>query len=131
MKIFPALILLAASSVCVAAEPTMSPQYDACMENSGGVTSEMLSCISEETRKQDVQLNQKYKAAMKATPKMRQPKLQEAQRAWIKFRDADCGFLADPNGGTAAAVDSASCLLTATAERAKSLADFAEMMSVR
>ena len=42
-----------------------------------------------------VSLRNLLQGAMNATPKACQPKLQEAQRAWIKFRDADCGFFAD------------------------------------
>lgn len=131
MKLILSIVLLAASSACGAAEPVMTKQYEACMSASDGVTVGMLDCIADETRRQDAKLNVNFKAAMVATPKARQPKLRDAQRNWIKFRDSDCAFLSDPDGGTAAAVDSASCILTATAERAKSLADLAEMMSVR
>lgn len=131
MKIIPILILLVTSGSCFAADTNVSPQYTACMEKSGGVTAEMLSCMSAETRKQDALLNQNYKAAMKATEKPRQPKLVEAQRAWMKFRDADCGFLADPDGGTAATVDAADCVLMQTADRAKSLGGYVKMKSMR
>jgi uncharacterized protein YecT (DUF1311 family) len=47
--------------------------------------------------------------------------LVEAQRAWIKFRDANCGFYADPEGGSAARVTANECFLNATADRAKEL----------
>ena len=47
--------------------------------------------------------------------------LVEAQRAWIKFRDANCGFYADPEGGSAARMIANECFLNATADRAKEL----------
>jgi uncharacterized protein YecT (DUF1311 family) len=45
----------------------------------------------------------------------------EAQRAWIKFRDANCGFYGDPEGGSAARMAANECFLNATADRAKEL----------
>ena len=47
--------------------------------------------------------------------------LLEAQRAWVKFREANCKFLFRPEGGTAALLDGRDCFLQATAERAKEL----------
>jgi hypothetical protein len=45
----------------------------------------------------------------------------EAQRNWIKFRDTNCGFYADPEGGSAARLTAHECILNATAQRAKEL----------
>ena len=45
----------------------------------------------------------------------------EAQRAWIKFRDTNCGFYADPEGGSAARMTANECFLNATVDRAKEL----------
>jgi uncharacterized protein YecT (DUF1311 family) len=131
MKLAMSLILFVASSACLAAEPTLTPKYDTCMDSSGGVTSEMLDCIGAETERQDTALNANFKKAMQATPKSRQTKLRDAQRNWIKFRDADCDFYNNPDGGTMAAVDSASCVMTTTAERAESLRSLAVMLSAR
>jgi uncharacterized protein YecT (DUF1311 family) len=54
----------------------------------------------------------------------RKKQLQEAQRLWIKYRNANCHFYADPEGGTAASVSSADCYMTATAARSKELESF-------
>ena len=35
----------------------------------------------------------------------------EAQRAWIKFRDANCSFYYDPEGGSAAHLAGNGCVL--------------------
>jgi uncharacterized protein YecT (DUF1311 family) len=51
----------------------------------------------------------------------RKQALLKAQRAWIKFREANCDYWFDPNGGTAARMNASGCLLTMTATRAKEL----------
>jgi hypothetical protein len=43
------------------------------------------------------------------------------ERAWIRYRDANCGFYADPEGGSAASMAANECILNATADRAKEL----------
>jgi uncharacterized protein YecT (DUF1311 family) len=51
----------------------------------------------------------------------RKKTLLDAQRAWIKFRDLNCEFYYDPDGGTAARLARTDCFLQATADRAKEL----------
>jgi uncharacterized protein YecT (DUF1311 family) len=51
----------------------------------------------------------------------RKKTLLDAQRAWIKFRDLNCEFYYDPDGGTAARLAGSDCILQATADRAKEL----------
>jgi len=96
------------------------------MEKAAGVTSDMLDCISAETKRQDARLNKAYKEVMGQLSLTRKKHLQEAQRAWIKYRDTNCNFYADPDGGTMATVNSSDCFLSATAARAKELEGFKE-----
>ena len=56
----------------------------------------------------------------KLSPSRKQA-LVEAERAWIQFRDANCRFYDDPDGGTIARVSANECILNATADRAKEL----------
>ena len=56
----------------------------------------------------------------------RKKQLQDAQRAWIKYRDANCNFYADPDGGTMATVNANDCFMSATEARAKELEGFKE-----
>ncbi len=56
------LALLISNQVTWADEVEFSKQYDNCMENSGGITIEMLDCIGAETRRQDIKLNSKHPA---------------------------------------------------------------------
>jgi uncharacterized protein YecT (DUF1311 family) len=96
-----------------------SKDYLACMDKAGGVTSEMLDCIGAEMKRQDAQLNGNYKTLMSKVSKKRKGELQEAQRAWIKFRELNCNFYADE--GSIAQVAVNDCFLDATTDRAKEL----------
>ena len=92
-----------------------------CMDKSGGVTSAMIDCIDAELKHQDAQLNKAYKRLQSAISSERKKQLLAAQRAWIKFRDANCGFYFDPNGGSIARVNAADCMRTMTEKRAAEL----------
>jgi uncharacterized protein YecT (DUF1311 family) len=113
-------LLLSATSV-PAADKDMSPEYAACIDKSNGVTNEMLDCITAETTRQDARLNENYKKLMSKISAKRREALLEAQRAWVKFRDANCGYYYDPHGGSAAHLASVDCVLSATADRATEL----------
>ena len=125
-KILLGLALVISNQLTWADEVEYSKQYDKCMDNSGGVTVEMLDCIAAETKHQDIRLNNAYKNVIGLIPPQRQKQLQETQRAWIKYRDLNCDFYADPNSGTSAILNSNSCFLDTTASRVKELEWFKE-----
>ena len=108
-------------SLVAAADREMTQEYSTCLEKSNGVTIEMINCILAETIRQDARLNENYKRLISTLAIERKNALVEAQRAWIRFRDANCGFYADPEGGSAARVTAHECLLNATVDRAKEL----------
>ena len=87
-----------------AADREMTQEYATCLGKSNGVTIEMINCILAETRRQDARLNENYKRLISRLATARKNALVEAQRAWIRFRDANCGFYADPEGGSAAII---------------------------
>jgi uncharacterized protein YecT (DUF1311 family) len=104
-----------------AGEPQFSPALDTCLDKAKGVTADMVDCIGAEIAVQDKRLNDAYKAAIaKLTPR-RQKELQGVQRLWLQFRDANCKFAYDPDGGTMAHVESTGCIMSMTAERAQEL----------
>jgi uncharacterized protein YecT (DUF1311 family) len=119
-----ALLVAAALAVspAVAADREFSKDFETCLDKAAGVTPAMIDCISAELKRQDVLLNQNYRKLMASLSAGRKKTLQEAQRAWIKFRDTNCDFYYDPDGGSAARVDANECLLNATADRANELA---------
>jgi uncharacterized protein YecT (DUF1311 family) len=114
------------TGLLAANDDDMTTEYLTCVRNSEGVTSKILDCISAELNRQDSRLNDAYKKLMSKIPKDRKRSLIEAQRAWIKFREANCGFYHDPNGGSAAHLAGNECFLNATIDRAKELENLAQ-----
>lgn len=102
----------------------LTQQFSICIDRSNGVTAEMLDCIGAETKRQDVRLNKAYKDVMASLTPARKKQLQEVQRVWIKYRDVNCNFYADPDGETLAALSSHDCFMSATASRAQELEGF-------
>ena len=122
-----ALALAAAMPlVSHAQDSNLTKQFVACMDKSGGVTMDMIECIGAETQRQDARLNKAYKVLTGSVTPERKKQLQEAQRTWIKFRDANCGFYYDPDGGSLARVSANNCMMTMTANRAKELENLAQ-----
>jgi uncharacterized protein YecT (DUF1311 family) len=59
-------------------------------------------------------------------PRWRQPEkkqLLDAQRAWLTFRELNCAFYDDADGGQAARVSAKDCFITMTAKRATELSN--------
>lgn len=126
--LWAAALLAASSTLAVPAvaqpsAPQLSANFAACMDKSGGVTAEMHSCIAAEHTRQDQQLNRNYQVLMAELTPARKKQLQTAQRLWLQYRDANCQFYADPDGGTMAGIAAADCVLQMTASRARELAD--------
>ncbi|MBM9615498.1 DUF1311 domain-containing protein [Desulfobulbus rhabdoformis] len=119
-----ALLLTLLFAVSHGAQATglgLSQEYSRCMEKAGGVTVDMLNCIAQETKLQDQRLNRAYKRVMQEQSEGQKQALKNAQRAWIRYRDANCQFYADPDGGSLAGVMASDCLLQTTASRALEL----------
>lgn len=75
--------------------------------------------------RQDQQLNRNYQVLMAELTAERKKQLQTAQRLWIQYRDANCQFYLDPDGGSMATIAAADCSLQMTADRARELKDLA------
>lgn len=104
-----------------AQDNNLSKPFTTCMDKSGGVTQAMVECIAAETQWQDARLNKAYKTLMAHLTAERKKQLQAAQRAWLTFRDTNCGFYFDPDGGSLARVSANDCVMTMTANRASEL----------
>ena len=127
VKRFIVASLAMAVALCLSTGPAaaddrnFTQEYLQCLDRSGGVTAEMINCILAETNRQDAKLNERYKKLILKLPKQRQTALVEAQRAWMRFRDANCGFYNDPEGGTVAQLIAHECFLKAVVDRAEEL----------
>ena len=115
------LALLLSAPIAAALDRELTQEYSTCVENSHGVTVEMVDCMLAETKRQDTQLNDNYKALMLKLTSERKKILLDAERIWIQFRDANCRFYEDTNGGTSATLAAKECFLNATADRAAEL----------
>jgi uncharacterized protein YecT (DUF1311 family) len=101
----------------------LSKEYSDCVKDKAenGTTADMLECDADELDRQDVRLNDTYKKLMSKLSRDRKKALLKAQRAWIKFREANCDYWYDPHGGRAANFNGNGCRLTMTAARTKEL----------
>jgi len=98
-----------------------SQQYQSCLDNSGGITSDMRTCSKKELSYQDGLLNKYYKQAMKKLGNAKRKELKQVQRSWMKYRDSKCGFDYGLTGGTMDLVIGDGCLVDMTAQRAEEL----------
>ena len=96
-----------------------------CMEQPGGYSTQgMSACTSAETELWDGYLNREYKARMAEITPDQKTALRDAQRAWIAFRDADCGLQYQMCiDGTMRSNIYTGCMLDMTARRALALRD--------
>jgi uncharacterized protein YecT (DUF1311 family) len=115
------LTLSSLSQLAWAQDIGLTTQFSKCMESSNGVTINMLECIDAEAKRQDLRINKAYKIAMDQLSPERKKQLQQAQRAWITYRDANCQFYFDPDGGSLARVSANDCFMSATATRSQEL----------
>ena len=99
----------------------LTKQFSDCMEKSNGVTSDMVHCLEAESKRQSARNNKAYKELMDQLSPQRKKQLKIAQDAWIIYRDENCDFYDDPEGGTIATLGANDCFMSATALRAKEL----------
>ncbi len=128
-KIVAALSFLLSISVLPvygATEPNKNVTFNACIDKSGGVTSDMLNCISAEYGRVDKQLNASYKRLMAVLSPDLKKRLQETQRLWLKYTEANCDFYMRQGDGTSATLNASSCALEARSKRAAELAEIEE-----
>ncbi|MDD1017240.1 lysozyme inhibitor LprI family protein [Pseudomonas rubra] len=117
---FLAIGLLLCCSSIAQAQDDYSPDYTACMKTAES-TLAMNNCNGAEIKHQDSRLNSAYKKAMAGLEGPQQAQLREAQRAWIKYRDANCKLYYSLTGGTIDQLNGAGCLLSSTKARADEL----------
>ncbi|WP_441676260.1 lysozyme inhibitor LprI family protein [Halomonas sp.] len=97
-----------------------SKSYEACMQQAVS-TLDIVTCISNEYERQDQRLNDNYQQLRGHLSDERRDQLLSVQRIWITYKEANCGFYADPEGGTMARINANSCLLSETTRRADEL----------
>ena len=84
-------------------------EMKACIDRTGGVSTEMLKCGKVEIDKWDARLNTAYKTLMDRKRGSERTQLQREQRAWLKHHLSEVNRLAaDPNNGSMAFLESQS-----------------------
>lgn len=107
------LLLSIASTSGAGADEWYGPEYARCRDQS---TAGIVQCVDALTKTWDGRLNRAYQTLMvQQDPKQKQA-LRDAQRLWIKYRDANCGFYAG-GPGTISQVKAAECLRVMTKQR--------------
>ncbi len=110
--IAPLLVLFMLSAP--AAAQMYGPGYQDC--GTRDTTVQIVECINSNAKTWDRRLNTAYKALQqRIDPSQAQP-LKSAQRLWIQYRDANCGFYASADGSIRQ-VEAAECLRAMTQQR--------------
>ncbi len=122
------LLALAAGAMPAAAQDgTRSKQYQRCMGKAVSNPA-IMECIAVQYDTEDKRLNVAYRALMARLQGERKQQLQEAQRLWLKYVEANCTFYHDPEGGTAAVLLAEECSMSARAARAAELENLGRML---
>jgi uncharacterized protein YecT (DUF1311 family) len=118
-----AAVAITAVTLASATQPEAAygAQYAQCMQQAGAVNAAMHDCTSDELKQQDRRLNIAYAGLRRNLLAPAQRALQQAQRDWIRFRNSNCAFVDDPEGGTNARLAAGQCRLRMTAQRAQEL----------
>jgi len=84
-----------------------------------------MGCFKAETRRQEGKIAAGVTRLAKLTTAAEKKRLDEANTAWRHFRDAECGFFADPAGVPPEAAANSRCVLDRTIRRALDMDDLA------
>ncbi len=133
MRLAGMILALLAAGPAMAATPEKSliekqytPAFQRCLDSPGGAsTFGQIDCTSAELKVQDVRLNAAYRQAQVDLNARQKAALTAAQRAWIAFRDADCGAWQDEDWGSLSRVLASFCVLNRTIERTQQIRDYA------
>ncbi len=82
----------------------------------------MNDCSGKEYKAADATLNQVYRQLVSKLDDEEKAQLKEVESAWLKYRDANCNFVADQyKGGTIRPMIDAMCLAEMTKNRTAEL----------
>lgn len=122
-------IVLSAGLVLAAASPLAAQQGKEC--DDARTQSDMNLCATEQYQAADAEMNRAYTRLRAAIDAEERAALLEAQRAWLRFRDAHCAFeAAGFRGGSMQPMVEANCLALVTRDRTKQLKDALELADI-
>jgi len=94
------------------------PDYQPCGDKPS--TLAIVECVQAKTKVSDQRLNAAYKALQTRTDAAQRQPLLAAQRLWVQYRDANCGFYGAQEGSIRQ-VQAAECMRSMTEDRAHEL----------
>jgi len=113
-------LLLIAAGAYSAGQPQKKPEPCPNAQSQA----EMNDCAGREYKKADADLNQTYQKLVAMLDADEKAQLKAVETTWIKYRDANCDFVADQfKGGTIRPMVLGFCLADMTQNRAKELKD--------
>jgi uncharacterized protein YecT (DUF1311 family) len=115
---FPLIILVLVLLASPAAAEMFGEDYSPCGDQSN--TLAIVDCIEAKTKVWDERLNKAYKDLPQRLDAGQLGPLKEAQRLWLKFRDANCSFYGSQEG-TIRQIQAAECMRSMTKDRALEL----------
>ncbi len=83
-------------------------------------TADLVQCVGRLAAAWDRRLNLAYQDHMAGLPEAQRTRLRDAQRLWIRYRDANCAFYANGEGSISR-VQAAECMRIMTAQRTREL----------
>jgi uncharacterized protein YecT (DUF1311 family) len=114
-----AIAVIFAATPALAAPAWTADQPSLC--NTKPTTVDIMECLEARAKVWDSRLNQAYKTlsgVLRAqSAELQLADLKKAQRLWLQYRNANCGFYGDEQG-TIREVDGAECLSRMTQDRA-------------
>ena len=110
------MVLIFVAAVFAQAQKMPEPCADAQTQ------AEMTMCWGKEYKAADARLNEAYRRFAAKLDDEEKAQLKNAQLAWLKYRDANCDFVADQyKGGTMRPMIAAICLADVTNNRTTEL----------
>ena len=120
MKFVLASFLLAIAAVAYAGPP--QKKSEPCPNAQS--QAEMNDCAGREYKRADAELNQVYQKLVAMLDADEKTQLKAVEMTWIKYRDANCDFVADQyKGGSIRPMILGFCLADVTRDRANELKD--------
>ena len=121
-------IVLAAGVMLAAASPLAAQQGEC---DDARTQSDMNLCATDRYQAADAEMNRAYAQLRAAIDAEERSALLDAQRAWLRFRDAHCAFeAAGFRGGSMQPMIEANCLAAVTRDRTKQLKDALELADI-
>ena len=94
------------------------PGFQPCVDKPS--TPGVVECVQAKTNVADQRLNAAYKALQARIDAAQRQPLLSAQRLWVQYRDANCGFYGTQDGSIRQ-MQAAECLRSMTEDRAREL----------